>query len=210
MKYGYIRVSSRDQNESRQVVALEKEGLDRIFVDKQSGKDFNRPQYHELMSVVREGDVICVASIDRLGRNYHEIQEEWRRLVNDKKVDIYVLDMSLLDTRICKDLMGTFVSDLILQILSFVAENERNNIRRRQAEGIEAAKNRGVKFGRPPVPLPDIFFDQVSLWQKGSISSREAAEKCGMARSTFIKKANELWDTGNLDLDCSELELQEI
>ena len=206
MRYGYIRVSSRDQNEIRQVVALEKEGLDRIFIDKQSGKNFDRPKYNELLSVLREGDVICVASIDRLGRNYREIQAEWRKLVDEDKVDIYVLDMPLLDTRIGKDLMGTFVSDLILQILSFVAESERNNIRKRQEEGIAAAKSRGVKFGRPQVPLPDIFFDEVSLWKKGIISSREAAARCGMAYSTFLKKAKELWTGDNLD--STEYEMQ--
>ena len=191
MKYGYIRVSSRDQNEIRQMIELEKEGLDRIFVDKQSGKDFNRPMYKELLAVLREGDVVCVTSIDRLGRNYRDIQEEWRKLVYHRKVDIYVLDMPLLDTRIGKDLMGTFVSDLILQILSFVAESERNNIRKRQAEGIAAAKSRGVKFGRPKLVLPDSFFDEVLLYKKGKVTSREAAAVCGMAQSTFVKKAKE-------------------
>ena len=191
MKYGYIRVSSRDQNEIRQMIELEKEGLDRIFVDKQSGKDFNRPKYQELLTVLNEGDVVCVTSIDRLGRNYRDIQEEWRKLVYHRKVDIYVLDMPLLDTRIGKDLMGTFVSDLILQILSFVAESERNNIRKRQAEGIAAAKSRGVKFGRPKLVLPDSFFDEVLLYKKGLVTSREAAAVCGMAQSTFVKKAKE-------------------
>ena len=205
MRYGYIRVSSRDQNEIRQVISLEKEGLDRIFVDKQSGKNFDRPKYNELLSVLCEGDVICVASIDRLGRNYREIQAEWRKLVDEEKVDIYVLDMPLLDTRIGKDLMGTFVSDLILQILSFVAENERNNIRKRQEEGIAAAKSRGVKFGRPQVPLPERFFDEVTLWKKGIISSREAAKRCGMAYSTFLKKAKEVW-TGDFT-DTTEFEI---
>ena len=148
--YGYIRVSSTDQNEDRQLIAMKERGIpsNHIFTDKQSGKDFKRPQYRSLMKRLREGDQLCITSIDRLGRNYEEIQEQWRILTRDKKVDIAVFDMPLLDTRRDKDLLGTFIADLVLQVLSFVAQNERENIKKRQAEGIAAAKARGVKFGR--------------------------------------------------------------
>lgn len=154
--YGYIRVSSHDQNEDRQLIALHEVGvLDAdIYIDKQSGKDFERPQYKKLLRKLKRGDLLYVKSIDRLGRNYKEILEQWRILTKDKVVDIVVLDMPLLDTRRGKDLMGTFLSEIVLQVLSFVAENERVNIRQRQAEGIAAAKARGVRFGRPPTPLP--------------------------------------------------------
>ena len=149
--YGYIRVSSKEQNEDRQVVSLLEAGLkaENIFTDKQSGKDFNRPQYMGLLKKLKKGDVLYIKSIDRLGRNYEEILKQWHILTNEKEIDIAVIDMPLLDTRRGKDLMGTFISDIVLQILSFVAENERSNIRQRQAEGIAAAKARGVKFGRP-------------------------------------------------------------
>ena len=157
--YGYIRVSSTDQNEDRQLIAMKERGIpsNHIFTDKQSGKDFKRPQYRSLMKRLREGGQLCITSIDRLGRNYEEIQEQWRILTRDKKVDIAVLDMPLLDTRRDKDLLGTFIADLVLQILSFVAQNERENIRKRQAEGIAAAKARGVKFGRRKTTLPPDF-----------------------------------------------------
>ena len=157
--YGYIRVSSKDQNEDRQMIAMHAEGVNdrHIYMDKQSGKDFKRPQYRRLISKLRPGDLLYIQSIDRLGRNYEEIQEQWRILTKEKAVDICVIDMPLLDTRRGKDLMGTFIADLVLQILSFVAQSERDFIRKRQAEGIIAAKARGVKFGRPPTPLPENF-----------------------------------------------------
>ena len=161
MEYGYIRVSSTDQNEDRQLIALHGKGIpdNRIYMDKQSGKDFNRPKYKRLVRRVKQGDLLYILSIDRLGRNYREIQEQWRLLTQEKGIDICVLDMPLLDTRQGKDLMGTFIADLVLQILSFVAQSERESIRKRQAEGIAAAKARGVKFGRPPVPLRGNFYE---------------------------------------------------
>ena len=157
--YGYIRVSSREQNEGRQIIALGEVGVSgrMIYMDKQSGKDFNRPQYKKLLRKLKKDDLLYVKSIDRLGRNYTEILEQWRILTKEKGVDIVVLDMPLLDTRRGKDLMGTFLSDIVLQVLSFVAENERTNIRQRQAEGIAAAKAKGIRFGRPPRPLPENF-----------------------------------------------------
>ena len=156
--YGYVRVSSRDQNEDRQLIALRGKGVeDRfIYMDKVSGKDFNRPQYKKLVKKLKPGDLLYIQSIDRLGRNYEEVQNQWRILTKEKNADICVVDMPLLDTRQGKDLMGTFIADLVLQILSFVAQNERDFIRKRQAEGIAAAKAKGVKFGRPPIPLPDL------------------------------------------------------
>lgn len=158
--YGYIRVSSRDQNEERQLIALHGKGVENrlIYMDKVSGKDFNRPQYKKLVKKLKPGDLFYIQSIDRLGRNYEELQNQWRILSKEKNVDICVIDMPLLDTRQGKDLMGTFIADLVLQILSFVAQNEREFIRKRQAEGIAAAKAKGVKFGRPPIPLPDNFY----------------------------------------------------
>ena len=157
--YGYARVSSWEQNEDRQLIGLKEVGLtgEMFFLDKQSGKDFNRPQYKKLLRKIKKGDLLYVKSIDRLDRNYEEIQQQWRLLTKEKVVDIVVLDMPLLDTRRCKDLMGTFVSDIVLLALSFVAENEHTNIRQRQAEGIAAAKAKGVKYGRPPKPLPHNF-----------------------------------------------------
>mgnify|MGYP000352767898 CR=1 FL=1 len=158
MTYGYIRVSSRDQNEERQLAALQAlVPIENIYMDKQSGKDFNRPQYQKMIRRLKKDDLLYVKSIDRLGRNYEEIQNQWRMLTKEKRIDIVVLDMPLLDTRRGKDLMGTFLSDIVLQVLSFVAENERTNIRQRQAEGIAAAKARGVKFGRPPIDPPEQF-----------------------------------------------------
>jgi len=185
--YGYIRVSTRDQNEDRQLIALREISIpeDNIFMDKQSGKDFNRPQYKKLAKKLKPGDLLYIKSIDRLGRNYQEIQEQWRVLTKDKGIDIVVLDMPLLDTRIGKDLMGTFLSDIVLQVLSFVAENERVNIRQRQAEGIAAAKARGVRFGRPPRPLPKNYLDAYLRWKRGEISGAAAAKECGMPLSTF-------------------------
>lgn len=185
--YGYIRVSSTDQNEDRQLLTMKSHGIteERLFIDKLSGKDFNRPRYRALLRRLHPGDQLCIVSIDRLGRNYEEIQEQWRILTREKKVDILVFDMPLLDTRRDKDLLGTFIADLVLQVLSFVAQNERENIRRRQAEGIAAAKKRGVHFGRKSDPLPDAFFIAFSLWKDGTCTMSEAARLCGMPRSSF-------------------------
>ena len=189
--YGYIRVSSYDQNESRQLDALQKLSIPEknIFVDKESGKDFNRPSYKRMMKRIRKDDLLYIKSIDRLGRNYEEILEQWRILTKGKGIDIEVLDMPLLDTRRGKDLMGTFLSDIVLQVLSFVAENERVNIRQRQAEGIAAAKARGVRFGRPPMPLPENFHESYHLWKSGEITGTEAAKACQMPFSTFRYRA---------------------
>ena len=189
--YGYIRVSSRDQNEDRQLIALREVGVDEknIFLDKQSGKDFNRPQYKKLLRKLKKDDLLYIKSIDRLGRNYEEIQNQWRVLTKEKGIDIVVLDMPLLDTRRGKDLMGTFLSDIVLQVLSFVAENERTNIRQRQAEGIAAAKAKGVRFGRPPKPLPENFHNAYQRWKAGKITGTLAARECGMPLSTFRYRA---------------------
>ena len=189
--YGYIRVSSIDQNEDRQLDAMEKLGIElkNLYADKQSGKDFKRPQYLRLVKKLKAGDVLFVKSIDRLGRNYEEILEQWRYLTKIKKIDIAVLDMPLLDTRIGKDLMGTFLSDIVLQVLSFVAENERDNIRKRQAEGIAAAKARGVKFGRPPGTLPEAFHAAYQKWKAGKITGLAAAQECNMPLTTFRYRA---------------------
>ena len=156
-----------------------------IFMDKQSGKDFDRPQYKRLVKKLRPDDLLYIKSIDRLGRNYEEIQNQWRILTKEKKIDIVVLDMPLLDTRRGKDLMGTFLSDIVLQVLSFVAENERTSIRARQAEGIAAAKARGVRFGRPPKPLPESYHSAYQRWMAGAITGSAAARECGMPLSTF-------------------------
>lgn len=189
--YGYIRVSSRDQNEDRQLIALKEVGVaeKNIYLDKQSGKDFNRPQYKKLLRKLKKDDLLYIKSIDRLGRNYEEILQQWRMLTKEKGVDIVVLDMPLLDTRRGKDLMGTFLSDIVLQVLSFVAENERTNIRQRQAEGIAAAKAKGVKFGRPPLPFPENFYEIHKAWREKKITLKEAAEACKMPVGTFYGKA---------------------
>jgi DNA invertase Pin-like site-specific DNA recombinase len=194
MTYGYIRVSTRDQNEDRQLIALKEVDVPKknIYLDKQSGKDFDRPQYKRLLKKMRPGDLLYVKSIDRLGRNYEEIQKQWRIITKEKGCDICVLDMPLLDTRRGKDLLGTFISDIVLQLLSFVAENERTNIRRRQAEGIAAAKARGVKFGRPPKPLPENFYAVHKAWREKKLSLKQAAQAVGMAESTFYGKARQL------------------
>lgn len=193
-QYGYIRVSSTDQNESRQKIALDNQGIapENIFIDKQSGKDFNRPQYQAMLKKLKKGDLLCVQSIDRLGRNYEEILEQWRVLTKQKQVDIFVLDMPLLDTRKEKNLLGTFIADLVLQVLSFVSQNERENIRKRQAEGIAAAKKRGVKFGRKEAPLPDNFAEICLKWKFGIITPFEAAQECSMGLTTFYRKAAKL------------------
>lgn len=189
--YGYIRVSSTDQNEDRQRIALQEKAVPRhnIFMDKQSGKDFDRPQYKRLVRRLREGDLLYILSIDRLGRNYAEIQNQWRILTKEIRVDICVIDMPLLDTRNGKDLMGTFIADLVLQILSFVAQSERENIRKRQEQGIAAAKARGVRFGRPPRPLPENYPSAYHRWKAGAITGTAAAKECGMPLSTFRYRA---------------------
>jgi len=185
--YGYVRVSSIDQNEDRQLHALQEVGVQstNIFADKLSGKDFNRPQYLRLTEKLQEGDLLYISSIDRLGRNYDEILEQWRTLTKSKKIDIVVLDMPLLDTRIHKDLIGTFISDLVLQVLSFVAQSERESIRTRQAEGITAAKKNGVRFGRPEKPLPPNFAELIRCWELQEISTTDVLRVCNMSRSTF-------------------------
>ena len=197
MTYGYIRVSSTDQNEDRQKIAMDAKNVPRknIFMDKQSGKDFERPQYRRLVRKLKRGDLLYLLSIDRLGRNYKDVQEQWRVLTKDKGVDICVIDMPLLDTRTAKDLMGTFIADLVLQILSFVAENERANIKKRQAQGIAAAKARGVRFGRPEKPVPKNFVDIVRQWERHEISTPEALRLCDMSRPTFYRKIRENEET---------------
>lgn len=189
--YGYIRVSSKDQNEDRQLIALNEVGVERknIYLDKRSGKDFDRPQYKKLLRKLKKDDLLYIKSIDRLGRNYEEILQQWRVLTKEKGIDIVVLDMPLLDTRRGKDLMGTFLSDIVLQVLSFVAENERTNIRQRQAEGIAAAKAKGVKFGRPPLPLPDNFYAVHKSWRAKKLTLKQAAKACNMPVGTFYGKA---------------------
>lgn len=170
-EYGYVRVSSRDQNEDRQMIAMYEVGLPKknIYIDKVSGKDFERPKYKKMLRKLKKDDLLYIKSIDRLGRNYSEIIEQWRILTKNRGVDIVVLDMPLLDTRRGKDLVGTFLSDIVLQVLSFVAENERVNIRQRQTEGIAAAKARGVKFGRPQKPVPENFNELLELWRDKKI-----------------------------------------
>lgn len=188
--YGYVRVSTKEQCEERQLIALRQFPVPNcnIFVDKISGKDFNRPKYQKLLKKLNMGDIIVVKSIDRLGRNYDEILEQWRIITKEKKANIVVLDMPLLDTRQTeKDLISTFVGDLVLQILSYVAETERENTRQRQKEGIAAAKLRGVKFGRPRKPIPDNFEKLKKEWQNKKISSRVAAKQLGIAQDTFLR-----------------------
>lgn len=190
MEYGYIRVSTKEQNEDRQRIAMLETGLpeSRMYLDKQSGKDFNRPAYKRLMKKLKPGDVLYIKSIDRLGRNYEEIQEQWRIITREKKVCIVVLDMPLLDTRKSGgDLTGIFVADLVLQILSYVAQTERDNTRQRQAEGIAAAKLRGVQFGRPKKDIPEDFCRIRAAWEKKEIGSREAARRLGVSQNTFLR-----------------------
>ena len=191
--YGYMRVSSKEQNEDRQRIALIEMGVPEknIYMDKQSGKDFERKQYKKLLRKLDENSVLFIKSIDRLGRNYEEIQKQWRILTKEIGIDIVVLDMPLLDTRQGKDLMGTFIADLILQILSFVSETERSAIRERAKQGIAAAKARGVKFGRPEVPVPEDFPQIVQAWEKGEISFDKAIEQCGMSEATFYRRLRE-------------------
>lgn len=192
--YGYVRVSSTDQNEERQIDALKKAGVNiyNIFIDKQSGKDFHRTGYERMVSMLKKGDLLYILSIDRLGRNYAEIQKQWRILTKEKEVDICVLDMLLLDTRNGKDLMGTFIADLVLQILSFAAENERENIKKRQKQGITAAKKRGIRFGRPETEIPDDFEDIIKAWENKCINFNQVLSKCNMSKSTFYRKLREI------------------
>ena len=187
--YGYVRVSSADQNEERQRIAMAQEGLKEkdIFMDKQSGKDFERPAYLKLLKKLKEGDLLLIESIDRLGRNYEEIIEQWRHITKIIRADIRVLDMPLLDTTLSKDLLGTFIADLVLQLLSYVAQTERENIRQRQKEGIQAAKRKGVQFGRPKIPVPDQFTELKQQWKNNEISSRQAASQLGVSHETFLR-----------------------
>ena len=191
--YGYVRVSSTDQNEDRQMLEMQhlKVKKRNVFMDKQSGKDFNRPNYQLLLSKLKKGDLLYVKSIDRLGRNYKEIQDQWRVLTKEMEVDVVVIDMPLLDTRVYKDLMGTFIADLVLQVLSFVAENERVNIRKRQEEGIKAAKLKGVMFGRPMIKVPDNFGSLVKQWERGHIRAEDVAKECDMSIATFYRRLRE-------------------
>lgn len=197
--YGYIRVSTKEQNEDRQLLVMKGLAIPEknLFMDKQSGKDFERPQYRKMVRKLKKDDLLYIKSIDRLGRNYSEILEQWRILTKEKGVDIVVLDMPLLDTRRGKDLMGTFLSDIVLQVLSFVAENERTNIRQRQAEGIAAAKAKGIRFGRPPKPLPENFHGLYQQWKNGKITGTAAAKECGMPLSTFRYRA-EIYEKAKL------------
>lgn len=191
--YGYVRVSSTDQNEDRQMLEMQRLKIKKknIYIDKQSGKDFNRPSYQRLLGKLKKGDLLYVKSIDRLGRNYKEIQDQWRVLTKEMEVDVVVIDMPLLDTRVYKDLMGTFIADLVLQLLSFVAENERVNIRKRQEEGIKAAKLKGVMFGRPMIKVPDHFGSLVKQWERGHIRAEDVAKECDMSIATFYRRLRE-------------------
>ena len=195
--YGYARVSSMDQNEDRQILALEKCLIPtkNIFIDKQSGKDFERPKYKEMVNKFKKGDLLYVQSIDRLGRNYEEIQNQWRILTKDIGIDVCVIDMPLLDTRKGKDLMGTFIGDLVLQILSFVAQSERDSIKKRQAEGIAAAKAKGVKFGRPQSPMPNDFNSVVILWEQKQLSLAQVLAYCNISKATFYRRLRSIRST---------------
>lgn len=186
--YGYVRVSSKEQNEERQVIAMQEQGVEHIYMDRQSGKDFKRPQYNKMLKKLQSGDCIYVLSIDRLGRNYEEILEQWKHLTKDKNIDIVVMDMPLLDTRQGKDLLGTLISDLVLQILSFVAQTEREAIRTRQAEGIAAARARGKTWGGTEKSLPHDFQILLEKWQSGEITAKEFADRCHIHRSTLYRK----------------------
>lgn len=192
-KYAYVRVSAIDQNEARQLIEMLQLGIDRenIYIDKQSGKDFNRPNYIALIKKLKKGDLLYVKSIDRLGRNYKDIQEQWRILTKEMEVDVVVIDMPLLDTRTYKDLMGTFIADLVLQVLSFVAQSERENIKKRQEEGIRVAKMQGVKFGRPTKDAPEEFPSLVKKWEQGKISAQDVALACDMSIATFYRRLRE-------------------
>ena len=187
--YGYVRVSTKEQNEARQMIAMQEFGIaaDHIFVDRKSGIDFNRPQYRKLLRKLKKGDTLVIKSIDRLGRNYDEIIEQWRVITKEKQAAIVVLDMPLLDTRQGRDLTGTLIADIVLQLLSYVAQTEREFIHRRQLEGIAAAKARGVRFGPAPMRRPDGFDMYAELWMRGEISAREAAKQLHVCHKTFLK-----------------------
>lgn len=189
MTYGYVRVSSRDQNEERQMIAMQDFGVEKkqIYLDKQSGKDFERPQYQRLMRKIKSGDTLVIKSIDRLGRNYDEILVQWRTITKQKKAAIVVLDMPLLDTRQNRDLTGTLIADIVLQLLSYVAQTEREFIKQRQKEGIAAAKARGVKFGRAPLKKPAEFDQLRRLWLQGEVSAREAGRQLNVTHKTFLR-----------------------
>lgn len=191
--YGYVRVSTQEQNEDRQLIAMEQAEvpIENIFLDKQSGKDFNRPQYQNLIKKLHPGDTLFIKSIDRLGRNYEEIINQWQKIVKEIKADIVVLDMPILDTRHEKNLLGTLISDIVLQLLSYVSETERANIRQRQAEGIAAAKKRGVKFGRPIKEMPENFAEIISQWNRKEITMEEISRLYGMSESTFYRRLRE-------------------
>ena len=192
--YGYVRVSTIDQNEDRQMIEMLSKEIDvrNIYIDKQSGKDFERPEYKKLLKKLRTGDLLYILSIDRLGRNYIEIQNQWRILTQELGIDICVIDMPLLDTRICKDLMGTFIADLVLQILSFVAQNERENIKKRQEQGIAAAKAKGVQFGRPVKEVPEEFDEIVRMWEDKKIDLNEVMSRCDFGEATFYRRLREM------------------
>ena len=191
--YGYVRVSSIDQNEDRQLIVMNENNVPKsnVYIDKQSGKDFERAQYKKLIRKLKPGDLLYILSIDRLGRNYEDIQKQWRILTKDIGIDICVIDMPLLDTRNGKDLMGTFIADLVLQVLSFVAQSERENIKKRQAQGIAAAKAKGVRFGRPEVPMPDDFDKYMDKWEKGQTTTSEILKMTKLSKSTFYRKVRE-------------------
>ena len=191
--YGYVRVSSIDQNEDRQLIAMDENNVPskNVYIDKQSGKDFERPQYKKLVKKLKQGDLLYILSIDRLGRNYEDIQKQWRILTKDIGIDIYVIDMPLLDTRNGKDLMGTFIADLVLQILSFVAQSERENIKKRQAEVIAAAKAKGVKFGRPEKDIPEDFGKIIKAWEQKRLPFTEVLKLCNMSEATFYRRLRE-------------------
>ncbi len=191
MTYGYVRVSTKEQNEERQMIAMREFGVDLVFADKQSGKDFNRPQYKKLLRKLKKDDMLVVKSIDRLGRNYEDILAQWRLITKDKLAYIVVLDMPILNTKQSQDLTGTLIADIVLQLLSYVAQTEREFIRQRQREGIDAAKARGVKFGRAPMRRPKEWEELEMLWQEGKISARAAAAQLGVTHKTFLKWARE-------------------
>lgn len=205
--YGYIRVSTKDQNEDRQLIAMQEHGIGAklIFADKLSGKDFERPAYKRMIKKIKKGDLLYVKSIDRLGRNYEEIIEQWRLITKEKGADIVVIDMPLLDTRRGKDLMGTFLSDVVLQVLSFVAQNERETIRRRQAEGIAAAKARGQKFGRPPKKIPPDFEEVVKRWREKEITIEQIIYLCGMSKATLYRRFREMRARSNINAAENEI-----
>lgn len=191
--FGYVRVSSQEQNEDRQLISMEQAGVpdNNIYIDKQSGKDFNRPNYKRLVKKLRSGDTLFIKSIDRLGRNYEEILNQWRIITKEKSVDVVVIDMPLLDTRHEKNLLGTFISDIVLQLLSYVSETERTNIKQRQAEGIAAAKKRGVKFGRPIKEMPPNFGELITQWEKKELTTQEIMKTYDMSESTFYRRMRE-------------------